>query len=74
MYNKTHKYFKFKHIPKDFIWGSEEIDLCREHIGDNNINKLLVEREWFSDPEGVWIRHDCLNNEIVTWFALKDQA
>ena len=73
MYSKTHRFFKFKHVPKSFVWGSEEIDLCRAHIGDNSINKPLVQREWFSDPEGVWIRFDCLDNEIVTWFALKDQ-
>ena len=71
MYTKTHQFFKFQHSPKDFMWGSEEIDLCREHIGDNRIMMPLQDREWFSSPEGVWIRHDCLNNEIVTWFALK---
>jgi hypothetical protein len=71
MYSKTHLFFKFQHVPKDFMWGSEEIDLCRKHIGDNRIMMPLVERKWFSSPEGVWIRHDCLDNEIVSWFALK---
>jgi len=71
MYSKTHQFFKFQHVPKDFAWGSEEIDLCRKHIGDNRIMMPLQDRKWFSSPEGVWIRHDCLDNEIVSWFALK---
>jgi hypothetical protein len=71
MYSKTHRFFKFQHVPKEFVWGSEEIDLCRLHIGDNRIMMSLVDREWFSSPDGVWIRHDCLDNQIATWFALR---
>jgi hypothetical protein len=71
MYSKTHRFFKFQHVPKEFVWGSEEIDLCRLHISDNRIMMPLVDREWFSSPDGVWIRHDCLDNQIATWFALR---
>ena len=71
MYSNTHRFFKFQHTPTDFVWGSEEIVLCRAHLGDNRITMPLQDRKWFSAPFGVWIRHDCLDNEIVTWFALR---
>ena len=71
MYSNTHQFFKFNHTPKGSVWGSEEIELCRLHIGDNRITMPLQDREWFSAPDGVWIQHNCLNNEIATWFALK---
>jgi len=71
MYSNTHRFFKFNHTPKGSVWGSEEIELCRLHIGDNRITMPLQDREWFSASDGVWIQHNCLNNEIATWFALK---
>lgn len=73
MYSKTHRFFRFEHTPRDFpsIWGTQEIDMCRKHIGDNDPNQVLQLRKWFSSPEGVWVRHDCLDNSLITWFALK---
>ena len=73
MYDKTHRLFKINFTTKGVLWGSEESDLCRKYLGDNNLNDLLQNRKWFTCFEGIYIRHDCLNNELVSWLALKDK-
>jgi hypothetical protein len=72
-YEKTHRFFKINHTSKGFVWGSEEIDMCRQYLGDNSLNDYLQDRKWFSASDGIYIRHDCLHNELVTWFLLKAQ-
>lgn len=74
-FEDTHRFFKFKHTAKEnfSVWGSEEIDMCRQYLGDNNINELLIKRKWFSDPEGLWVRLDSLDDVLVTWFSLRSQ-
>jgi hypothetical protein len=72
-YKATHRFFKVAFTSKKYsIWGYEELELIRQHLGDNNPNEVLQFRSWFTDIGGIWIRHDCLNNELVTWLALKE--
>ena len=73
-FSKTHKFFKIEKTPKRTIWGSEEANMCRQYLGENNPNELLKTRKWFTSWDGIYIRNDCLNNELVTWFTLKAKA
>ena len=69
-YENTHTFFK---TGKHWTHGTtcDEIILCREQFGDNDIAQALHLRPWFTDYEGVWIRKDCLDDKLVTWFTLK---
>lgn len=52
---------------------SEAIALCRETLGNNDPYQRLQYRKWFTLPDGeIYIRHDCLDHAIITFFALKD--
>lgn len=72
-FEDTHRLFKFAKTPKLTVWGSEEADMCKRFLGNTEPNEYLFKRKWFTDPEGIYIRHDCLDNELVTWFALKSE-
>jgi hypothetical protein len=74
-YSETHRLFKIEKQPiSDSVWGSEEADMCKKHFGnDHTINEPLHKRKWFSSFDGIWIRNDCLDNEVATWFALREQ-
>lgn len=74
IYDKTHTLFKVAKVSKDTVWASEEADMCRQYLGENDPMQALQFRKWFTTFNGIYIRNDCLNNELVTWFALKDQA
>ena len=74
LYEKTHRLFKIEKTPKGTIWGSEEADMCKQYLGENTPNELLQTRKWFTSFDGIYIRNDCLNSELVTWFALKAVA
>lgn len=73
-YYKTHKFFKMEKTPKGTSWGSEEADMCKRYLGENDPNELLITRKWFTGWDGIYIRLDCLDNELVTWFTLKAKA
>jgi hypothetical protein len=65
-YKETHSVFDCSSI-------SEAIALCRENLGDNNPYELLQKRKWFTFPGGeLYIRKDCLDHSIITFFALKN--
>ena len=66
-YEQTHQCFKFY---VDF----DVIKLCREHLGDNDPYELLQNRKWFTFPSNeIWIRNDCVDSTIVTFFALQQK-
>jgi len=71
LYDKTHTLFRIKLTVKDTIWGSEEIDMCKQYLGNTDPNQLLQLRKWFTCFDGIYVRNDCLNNELASWFALK---
>lgn len=73
MFNETHRFFKIELTGKDTIWGSVEADMCKQHLGDTDPNSWLVNRKWFTAPDGIYVRKDCLNNKLVTWFALRSE-
>jgi hypothetical protein len=72
-YKETHKFFRIDLTNKDVIWGSEEADMCKQHLGENDPFELLQNRTWFTVPDGIYIRNDCLDSKLVTWFALKNK-
>ncbi len=69
-YKDTHKFFA---IRKTWINSNEcqEIEFCRQYFGDNNPRQLLQHRPWFTTYNGIWIRNDCVDSAIVTWFGLR---
>jgi len=73
----THKRFQLK-LHDGNMW--EIIKLLREHLGDNDplmlhqwIDPLMpkTERKWFTSGYDVWIRFDCLDESVVSWFVLR---
>jgi hypothetical protein len=70
-HSTTHRFIP---ISRSSTWPVDcpVIRICREMLGDNRITQPLHERPWFTDPDGVWIRHDCLDNPLATWLVLKD--
>jgi hypothetical protein len=70
-YHRTHRFIQVK---RSSAWpeGCPVIRDCREMLGDNRITQPLHERPWFTAADGVWIRHDCLDNSLATWLVLKN--
>jgi hypothetical protein len=71
MYNKTHTYFKMHRDWNHDSLSWPDIEMLRDKLGDNNPMQVLQERKWFTWQDRIWIRKDCLDNNIATWFALK---
>jgi hypothetical protein len=71
-YSSTHHFIK---VRRDSTWPLDcpIIKEFRQTLGDNRLLQPLQERPWFTDPDGVWIRHDCLNYTLITWLVLKGQ-
>ena len=70
MYDLTHRLY-----PVVIDWDSKAqqwpiIELCRQELGDNDINQPLQDRPWFTSYNGVWIRRDC-THRLETFLALK---
>jgi hypothetical protein len=72
-FTRTHEFFRIDLTNKETVWGSEEADMCRHYLGDNPLLEPLQNRTWFTAPDGLYIRRDCLKNELATWFALKNK-
>ncbi len=69
-YHNTHRFIQ---VDRSAAWPDcPVIRVCREMLGDNRITQPLHQRPWFTAPDGVWIRHDCLDNSLITWLVLKD--
>lgn len=73
MYETTHIHFiRDRH----WDWTGQPWDLIsnlRENLGDNDPMEPLQNRRWFTDYNGVWIRRDCIDTSLVTYFALTDK-
>lgn len=69
VYNKTHKFFAVNKPWTESGWT--EIQYCREYLGDNNPFQPLQDRPWFTSYNGIWVRNDCVDPAIVTWFGLQ---
>lgn len=69
-YWSTHQFFP---VAKTYnsAWLCQEAEFCKQYFGDNDPYQLLQHRAWFTGPDGVWIRLDCVDSTIATWFALK---
>jgi len=70
IYKKTHKFFAINRTlagPQE----CQEILFCKEYLGDNDPLQLLQHRPWFTSYNGIWIRNDCLDSAIATWFGLR---
>jgi hypothetical protein len=74
-YQKTHQHFKVRvdNPLRPGVWGNALAELCTQRLGRTGVHEYLVNRKWFTDADGVWIRKDCLDHEFVTWLALKSQ-
>jgi hypothetical protein len=72
IYKQTHLFFKI-----DLNWNmdmksSPVLNFLKEHLGDTNPYTLLQTRDWFTVPDGIWIKHELLNTPEMTCFILKN--
>ena len=70
IYKKTHKFFVINKTWTDQR-ECQEILFCKEYFGDNDPYQVLEDRPWFTSYNGIWIRNDCVDSAIVTWFGLR---
>jgi len=64
----THKRFQLK-LHDGNMW--EIVKLLRQHLGDNDPLMPRAKRRWFTSGYDVWIRFDCLDESVVSWFVLR---